>query len=195
MLDDSGRTAAAWYTCVRAARPFREVRRLPPELRLPRGFVVSLTAVLAAGAAIGFASGGESLMGRVAEASFRASFFAYLLVSSLDLMEHFRLEKYVTGRYIGFTVVPFAETLVHGAIVTTLAAMITFVRPISGTPELRDWAILLSPLVFLALGWFDELFFHRRRALHREDILHTISHLAAGTMLVSMFASRLVVWD
>lgn len=32
MLDDTGRTAAARYTCVRAARPFREVRRLPAVL-------------------------------------------------------------------------------------------------------------------------------------------------------------------
>jgi hypothetical protein len=35
------RLTRAWYTCVRQARPFREVRRLPPELRLPRWFPVT----------------------------------------------------------------------------------------------------------------------------------------------------------
>ena len=118
----------------------------------------------------------------------------YVAVSLLDLWEHFRLERYVTGRWLTNTVVPRGETVVHGLIVATLVLVITLARPFPERLEWRDWIVLTGPVAFLALGWLDELAYHRRRALHREDMLHTVSHLAAGAVLVSLFASRVVEW-
>jgi len=118
-----------------------------------------------------------------------------VIVSALDIWEHFRLEKHVTGHYLTATVVPIGESLVHGAIGLTLIAFIGLAAPFGDPFRLRDWFVLSAPLLFLALGWCDEIVYHRRRALHREDILHTVSHLAAGTMIASLFASRVIDWN
>lgn len=188
------RVADGWNTCIRFARPFREVRTLPAELRLPGWFVAVLTASMAAGLITGWMSGAASPLLRFANGAFHASLYGYIVVSFLDAWEHFRLEHHVTGRWIGWTVVPFGESLLHAAIVGTLVATLELARPITSAVALRDWFVLGAPLLFLALGWADELIYHRRRALHREDILHTISHLAAGSMLVSLFVAHVVDW-
>jgi hypothetical protein len=58
--------------------------------------------------------------------------------------------------------------------------------------EPRDWLCLVAPGIFLVLGWYDEVVYHRRRCEHREDIMHTISHLAGGVMLTALYAMRLL---
>lgn len=189
-----GHLAGTWYTCVRAARPFREVRTLPPELRLPRWFPVFLAVLIAAGVVMAFTMPAASLPARAAAATFYSSAYVYFFCALLDGAEHFRLEKHVTGRYLSWTVVPFDESVVHVAILGTLLAVLMLARPVASGVELRDWFVLGAPVLFLVLSWTDELVYHRRRALHREDILHTISHLAAGTMLVALFASKVIDW-
>ena len=183
--------ASEWYTCVRAARPFRELSEIPEPLKIPRWFVLLLAMLIAVGAVLGL-SGDGSFAVRVADAAFRASLYSYVAVSLLDLWEHYRLEHHVTGRWLSFVVIPFGESFVHGLIVSTLVTVVVLARPVQASLEWRDWLVLVGPIVFLALGWIDELKYHRRRALHREDMLHTVSHLAAGAMLVGLFASRVV---
>ena len=63
------------------------------------------------------------------------------------------------------------------------AGVLALSRPLPSVLEPRDWFVLASPLVFLALGWRDEFVYHRRRSVHREDLMHTVAHLAAGAML------------
>ena len=80
--------------------------------------------------------------------------------------------------------------MIHTGLVLTLIVALFLARPIAGDVAPRDWFVLGSPLLFLGLGWYDELVYHHRRALHREDILHTISHLAAAVFLVSLFVAK-----
>lgn len=192
MAEASSR-GAEWYSCVREARPFRELAKIPEPLRIPRWFVGVLVAVVALGVVLGLLADG-SLGFRAASAAFQGSLYAYLAVSLLDLWEHFRLEHYVSGRWLSSVVVPRGESALHGAIVATLVAILTLARPLPPQLELRDWFVLIGPIGFVALGWADELVYHRRRALHREDMLHTVSHLAAAAMLVSIFAAKVVDW-
>lgn len=131
---------------------------------------------------------------RLAHAVFLGAGLSYLAVSLVDFWEHWRLEKLVTGRYLGASVVPFGETLNHAATTLVLVSLLLLGRPLRLPLEPRDWWVLAAPGVFLLLGWRDELVFHRRRAQHREDIMHTLAHLAAGVMLVGFAASRLVDW-
>lgn len=46
--------------------------------------------------------------------------------------------------------------------------------------------------VFLALGWCDEIVFHRRRTMHRENLIHTTQHLAEGIMWTTLDATRVL---
>lgn len=188
--------AEAWYTCVRAARPFNEVRVIPAELRVPLWFGFSLAAVTVAGAVMGWVSGNGAVGSpeRFTNGAFFSSLYAFVAVSLLDIWEHFRLEKHVSGRYCHWTVIPTGESIIHMLIGAVLVVIIALARPMQTPLEERDWLVLIGPLLFLSLGWCDELIYHRRRALHREDILHTLSHLAAGAMLVSLFAARVISW-
>ena len=70
-------------------------------------------------------------------------------------------------------------------------------RPWPALPvaEWRDWVALSLPAAFLLLGWRDELLYHRRRCAHREDIMHTVAHLAAGLMMCSFALSKMVGWS
>jgi hypothetical protein len=179
---------------VRAARPFEEVRHLPPELRLPAWFPLTLGAIVVAGLLIGLAPPGPPFA-RIANAIFSAALYMYIAVSLLDAAEHFRLERHVTGRYLAWAVVPPGESLVHVAIMATLVAAVSLARPIQAPLALRDLLVLGTPVLFLILGWSDELIYHRRRALHREDILHTLSHLAAGLMIVALFVAKVLDWS
>ena len=43
----------------------------------------------------------------------------------------------------------------------------------------------------IPLGWRDELVYHRQRTDHREDMFHTVGHLAAGVMLTSFMRLRM----
>jgi hypothetical protein len=53
----------------------------------------------------------------------------------------------------------------------------------------------MAPAVFLALGWAEELIYHRRRTPHRENLIHTTEHLAEGIKWTSLYASRCISWD
>jgi hypothetical protein len=69
--------------------------------------------------------------------------------------------------------------------------MLALVRPLDRKRlRARDWFTISAPGIFLALGWRDELKFHRRRSAHREDLMHTVAHLAAGVMLASLYLWR-----
>ena len=132
---------------------------------------------------------------RFCNAVFYGSLYAYLAVVSLDLIEHFKLEKFVSGSYFMPVVIPWMETVLHGLIGLTIALVISLARPIHTPLASRDWLLIILPVAFLFLGWADEVFFHRKRALHREDILHTTSHLVAGVMLVSLFLAKAINWE
>ncbi|MCA1662998.1 MAG: hypothetical protein LC659_01740, partial [Myxococcales bacterium] len=127
-------------------------------------------------------------------AIFFASAFAYLVLSLLDFWEHFRLEKAATGRFWSMTVLPLGETLNHMATGLVVIAIFVLARPLPATLAARDWLVLLAPALFLALGWRDEIVYHRRRCAHREDIMHTVAHLAAGVMICTYLSSRLFPW-
>lgn len=147
-----------------------------------------------AGMALGVATADIAVL-RFVRGIFFASAFGYLAVSLVDFWEHFRLEKEATGRYLAMSAVPFGESLNHAATVLILVSVLVLGRPLRLPLELRDGYVLLAPALFLALGWRDELVYHRKRARHREDILHTVAHLAIGVMLFSFAAMRLVDWE
>lgn len=116
---------------------------------------------------------------------------AYLITASLDLAEHFKLEKEVTGHWLRFTAVPPAESAVHAAIIATNLSTLVLARPLRRKPGSIDVWVLIAPVAFLTLGWIDELVFHRRRAPHRESIIHATEHLAEGVMWTALYALRL----
>lgn len=190
--EDTGN--AEWHECIRHARPFDEVRTLPAELRAPWSFKLGVLAACVAGVVVGVLWTDGPLARQAVGATFYASLYAWVAVAVVDGREHLRLEKHVTGSYLRSVVVPVGESALHVALALTVIGLVWLARPLPEVLELRDWYVLLSPLLFLALGWSDELIFHRRRSLHREDILHTVSHLASGTMLVSLFALHVVRW-
>ena len=149
-----------------------------------------LVVATAAGGLFGRGENSGPLPVQIAHAVLGASVSVYVILLLLDGAEHFRLEHHVTGRLFSWTVVPFGESVIHTGLVLTLIVALFLARPIAGDVAPRDWFVLGSPLLFLGLGWYDELVYHRRRALHREDILHTISHLAAAVFLVSLFVAK-----
>ncbi|GAB5547026.1 MAG: hypothetical protein SangKO_067860 [Sandaracinaceae bacterium] len=167
---------------------------MPEELRIPPRFVLGVLAACAAGIVVGIVWTDGPAVRRAVGATFYASLYAWIAVAVIDGREHLRLEKHVTGSYFSCVVVPVGESVLHGALALTVAGLVFLARPLPEVIELRDWFVLLAPVLFLALGWSDELIYHRRRALHREDILHTVSHLASGTMLVALFGLRVVHW-
>jgi hypothetical protein len=72
-----------------------------------------------------------------------------------------------------------------------IIAMIVWVQPVVGSIDRLPMVVtLFGPLAFLVLGWRDEIVYHRLRTAHREDIMHTTAHLAAGLMLASLYAMR-----
>lgn len=172
---------------------FREVGELPPSLKVPGWLwaVGALAVVL--GCALGL-GGDRPLALRLVRAVFFASALGYLTSSLVDFWEHFRLEREATGRYLSSEVVPLGETLNHAATSLVIILMLILARPLPPTLEARDWFVLVSPGLFVALGWRDELVYHRRRSSHREDIMHTVAHLAAGVMIATFLVSRLVRW-
>jgi len=163
-------------------------------LRVPAWLVVLTFAAIAVGAALGFGHEPAPPGQRLARAVFLGAGAAYLLVSLVDFWEHWRLEKVVTGRYLAFEAIPPGETLNHAATILVLASVLVLGRPPRSPLALRDWWVVMAPAAFLALGWRDELVYHRRRAQHREDIMHTVAHLAAAVMMAGFAASRLVDW-
>src|SRR5207248_2880733 len=105
-----------------------------------------------------------------------------------------RLEKEVTGRSGGNTVVPVGETINHVLTMANVGSLLALARPLRWVPGKRDLYVLTLPALHLFLGWRDELVYHRRRCLHREDIIHTVAHVAGMAMMGSFFAMRVVDW-
>lgn len=118
----------------------------------------------------------------------------YALAVLTDLAEHFRLERRASGRWFGWRAVSPGETAVHVAIGAVLAALFVLARPVPAEPSARDAFVLGAPLGVLALGWLDELGFHRRRVEHREHLMHTTSHLALGSLVVFFLWVRVYPW-
>ena len=174
-----------------AVAPWSELRRrVPPGLRIPPWLGLALGGALAAGPLFGARAAGRPQ--RIVRSVFFSSAFGYLVTSLVDFAEHFRLEKLVTGRRLAAVVVPPGETLNHAATIATVVAALLAARRPAAHPTARDLLVLAAPGVFLALGWRDELRYHRKRATHREDIMHTTAHLAAGVMWTALYAMRLL---
>jgi hypothetical protein len=168
------------------------MRAVPAEVRIPPWLTVAVLASVAAGAALGFGVGGPLLLQRATRALFFGATFAYLTTATVDFWEHLRLEKAATGRWLAWQAVPPGESLNHGLTTVILVAMLLWVRRPPPVLEARDWLCLTAPAIFLALGWWDEVVYHRRRCDHREDLMHTISHLAGGVMLTALYLMRLL---
>lgn len=179
----------------RAARPFSEIREPPPEVRVPPLLGTLVGAAVAVGPIVGAASRRAAAPARVVRSIFWSAALGYLVTSLADFAEHFRLEKAATGRYLSSAVVPPGETLNHAATIATVIASLALARPVRRRRlRARDLWLLVAPGLFLALGWRDEIVYHRRRSTHREDMLHTVPHLAAGVMWTTLYALRLPKW-
>ena len=194
-----GRVAGMRVCCARMSEPdplLPFARRARPEaaLRPSLPLVAAVAVALAAGGAGGAALSVGPAPYRLLRAIFFASAFAYLVLSLLDFWEHFRLERAATGRWWSMTVLPPGETLNHTATGAVIVAMFVLARPLPALPAPRDWFVLTAPALFLALGWRDEVLYHRRRCAHREDIMHTVAHLAAGVMMCTYLSTRLFAW-
>lgn len=174
--------------------PFAERPRADEALRPSAAIVIAVALAVVGGAAAGALGSSGAVAYRVLRAIFFASAFAYLVLSLLDFWEHFRLEKAATGRWWSMMVLPLGETLNHAATGLVIIAMFVLARPLPPTLAPRDWLVLVAPAIFLALGWRDEIVYHRRRCAHREDIMHTVAHLAAGVMMCTYLSSRLFLW-
>ena len=178
-----------------AARPFARIEKVPPAVRVPPLLGGVIAAAVAAGPLVGLASRRATVPERAVRSIFWSAALGYLTTSLVDFAEHFRLEKLATGRYLRSAVVPPGETLNHAATIATVVSALALARPVRRRRlRARDAWLLAAPGVFLALGWRDELVYHRRRSTHREDMMHTIPHLAAGVMWTTLYALRLVRW-
>lgn len=167
----------------------------PPGLRVPPLVGTIIGAAVAAGPIVGATSRGAPTPLRVLRSIFWSSALGYLVTSLADFAEHFRLEKQATGRYLSSTAIPVGETANHAATIATVVSALALARPLPKRRlRARDWWLLAAPGLFLALGWRDEFVYHRKRSTHREDMMHTIPHLAAGIMWTTLYAMRLRRW-
>jgi hypothetical protein len=160
---------------------------------VPAWLAAVVVGACAGGVALGAMTGEGRPALQVVRAVFFASAFAYLTVSTVDFWEHLRLEKQVAGRWLAWVAVPPGETVNHLMTTATLALVLLWARPLPARLEARDWFVLTAPVGYFVLGWIDELIYHRRRAVHREDLMHTVSHLAGGAMLAALYAMRLAI--
>lgn len=161
------------------------------ELRVPP-LVAAAVGLATLGGAILGAMGGGTVAARLADAVFFASAFAYLSTSLVDFAEHLRLDLEASGRIFSFAAISLGESVNHAATTALIVAMLVLVGPVAEPLDARGVFTLAAPALFLGLGWRDELVYHRRRCAHREDIMHTVAHLAGTAMLAGLYASRLM---
>lgn len=182
----------AWIPATEPVAPFRDTR-LDPALRIPRWLGLCGGAVLALAAAVGIARRAPAPV-RVLRGILASSAAAYALTFVLDMAEHFRLEKALTGHRLRWKAVPLSESTLHATLLANLVAAIATARHPrrSGAVRGRDRMMLLAPAVFLAVGWLDELVYHRRRAPMREQIIHAVEHIAEGMMWTTLYALRML---
>ncbi len=166
----------------------------PADVRIPWWVPALCTAAVSAGVGYGLLGDAHVPAERFLKCMYPACGFLYFTLSALDFAEHLRLEKEATGRITSMTAVPFAETVNHLLTVATILAAIVLARPLPAVLATRDLVVLAAPMAFLALGLRDEIAYHRKRAKHREDIMHTTAHLTAGIMWATLYALRLTRW-
>lgn len=174
--------------------PFASVRVLPDALRVPRWLGGLVAAAMAAGVAVGWATTRGPAPLVAIRCLFFVAAFAYLTVSLVDFWEHGRLERALGGGFFSTRALPFGESVNHALTTIAVVAFLALARRPGPIFAPRDWVMLAAPAAFLALGWRDELVYHRRRCAHREDIMHTVAHLAAGVMMCSFALSKMVSW-
>jgi hypothetical protein len=168
---------------------------LPEELRIPRWLTAVLVSAMAAGVAFGVATTTAPPALKMIRAIFFAAAMAYLTISIVDFWEHWRLEREAGGGLVTWRAMRFGETVNHAFTTVAVVGFLVLARPPPPVLEWRDWVALSLPAAFLLLGWRDELIYHRRRCAHREDIMHTVAHLAAGLMICSFALSKMVGWS
>jgi hypothetical protein len=174
-------------------RPYKEMP-LPPTLAIPRPLAATLAAGIATAAFAGLARRRGPFAQRVLRGILYGSVTAWAVSAALDLAEHLRLEKEVTGSYLHARALPLSESFVHAGIILTNLSALALARPLRKRLGLLDVWLLAAPAVFLAFGCADEIGYHRRRAPHREEVIHAVEHLAEGIMWTSLYATRLVPW-
>jgi hypothetical protein len=168
---------------------------LPAELRIPRWLGVVLATAMATGVALGVLATAGAPALKLIRAIFFAGAFAYLTISIVDFWEHWRLERAVGGGLFTWRAMRLGETVNHALTTVAVVGFLVLARPPPPALAWRDWVALSLPAAFLLLGWRDELLYHRRRCAHREDIMHTVAHLAAGLMMCSFALSKMVGWS
>lgn len=174
---------------------FDELVELPAHLQPKLWWKIALLLAGLAGIGLGLAHDTQVQAERVTRCVFFGSAFLYLYLSMTDFYEHFRIEKQLTGRYTSAQFIPVGETINHALTSTTVVLMFVLSRPLRAPLETRDLVFLALPGIFLILGLRDEFVYHRRRSYHREDIIHTSSHLCAGIMVASYYMASAVDWS
>jgi len=177
------------------AETYDHLKELPEFLQAPGWLWGAAIAAVLLGLGAGWFSDTKVPAQTAARSIFFAAAFVYALMSSVDFYEHFRMEKLLTGRWFGTQFVPIGETINHGITFMLIVSIFVLARPLKPPLETRDLVLLILPGLFLFFGIRDELVYHRRRSYHREDILHTVSHLSAGIMLTAYMAATLVDWE
>jgi hypothetical protein len=173
-------------------QPFAERRELPEALRIPGWLGAVLLSAMVAGVALALVVTAGPPAFVMIRAIFFAAAFAYLTISIVDFWEHGRLERLLGGSFFSTRALPLGESVNHALTTVAVVGFLLLARRPPAVLEWRDWVALSLPALFLLLGWRDELVYHRRRCAHREDIMHTVAHLAAGTMMCAFALSRMV---
>lgn len=175
--------------CGPAVEPFGRTR-LDPALRIPRWLALALGGAFAIGPIVAVAHRREKPAVRALRAILASSASAYAIAAALDAAEHFRLEKALTGHYLRWRAVPLGESLLHVGIFADLFSAVAATRRPGRAMRHRDRVAVLAPAAFLAIGWLDELVYHRRRVPLREEIIHATEHIAEGMMWTALYALR-----
>lgn len=173
------------------ARPYRETK-LDPSLRIPRWLALAFGAAVALGPIAAMGARRKSPPVRVLRAILATSSATYAITMAIDAAEHFRLEKEATGHYLRWVAVPPSESTLHAGILGSLVTAMASARRPPRRPRARDHVMLFAPAAFLAIGWLDEIVFHRRRVLMREEIIHAVQHLSEGIMWTALYALRIL---
>lgn len=174
---------------------FKDLTELPEHLQAPTWLWSGMVAMVVLGLILGLTGEAKHPGEMVLNCVFCPSAALYLFMSLVDFAEHFRIEKLLTGSYFGTAFVPIGESINHGITTLIIVALFLLARPLTFPLEPRDYVLLALPGLFLFFGIRDEVKYHRRRSYHREDIMHTVSHLSAGVMLASYMAVSLIDWQ
>ncbi len=191
MLDALGPRVPSATTTPRTGpvQAFRETR-LDPALRIPRWLGLLLGGAVALGPLVASAGRAASPAVRALRGILATSAAGYVICTGLDTAEHFRLEKELTGRHLRWKAVPLDESLLHAGIILDVLAVVATARRPRRMVRRRDRLTLLAPAAFLAIGWLDEVVYHRRRVPIREEMIHATQHVSEGMMWTALYALR-----